>query len=253
MALPNFPRPMLSLPPPMLPPTEPTPPERDRPPRRLFLLVAMIAALAGAIWLTPLREVIHPTLIAAWLRGVAGEWWAPLAFVLIYTVCSLAFVPALLLAATAALLWGWALGGVIDLVAGTIAALPPFWLARSSAAGWIEQKLRRRLGINYDRFRVNVTSTLFLVRLVPVLPFSAVNYLAGLAGVRPSPYIVATAIGMTPSAFIFTYLVDSAARGELSLIEMGVRVALAGLAFAVLFLLGRVWLIRRHRARMRRR
>lgn len=233
-------------------PTDPAASGLDRPPRRFFLLLAMIAVCAGAVWLTPLREAIHPTVIAAWLRGVGEEWWAPLAFVLIYTICSLSFVPALLLAVTAALLWGWALGGVIDLIAGTIAALPPFWLARSSAAGWIEVKLRRRLGINYDRFRVNVTSTLFLIRLVPVLPFSAVNYLAGLAGVRPAPYIVATAIGMTPSAFIFTYLVDSVAQGELSLIEMGVRVALAGLAFAALFLLGRLWLVRRHRARARR-
>jgi uncharacterized membrane protein YdjX (TVP38/TMEM64 family) len=99
---------------------------------------------------------------------------------------------------------------------------------------------------------VNVTSTLFLVRLVPILPFSAVNYLAGLAGVRPSPYIMSTLIGMIPSAFIFTYLVDTMATGDLSLLEIGVRVALAGAVFGALFLLGRFLLARRHRKRMDR-
>ncbi|HVR44499.1 MAG TPA: VTT domain-containing protein [Thermoanaerobaculia bacterium] len=220
------------------------------PPWRRILVIAICAAGLGiAIWLSPLRALLDPESAAAWLRSIGSSWWAPLAFLAIYLLFSLGFIPVLPLAVAATLIWGWFLGGAIELAVATIAALPPYLIARSTASGWVESRLRARFGVNYDRVRIRATSTLFLLRLLPLLPFSAVNYLAGLAAIRPLPYVVATLLGMIPSVFVFTYFVDAVASGGLSMGQASARVVVAGLALAALFVAARIVAAKLHMRR----
>ena len=44
------------------------------------------------------------------------------------------------------------------------------------------------------------------VRLVPVLPFTAINYAAGLTSVRTRDYAIGTAVGIVPGTFSFVAL-----------------------------------------------
>lgn len=210
------------------------------PVRRIVLLLAFALAAGAAVWFSPLRQFVQPAVVTDWLRGIGDSWWAPVAFLGIYVLFSLTFVPVLPLAAAAALIWGWFWGGMLELVVAVAAAIPPYLIARSAASSWIEEKLKERFGVNYDRVRIQATSTLFLLRLVPVLPFSAVNYLAGLAAIRPVPYLVASTVGMIPSIFIFTYFVDSVAAGSISLRSASLRVVAGGLVLALLFILSRI-------------
>ena len=47
---------------------------------------------------------------------------------------------------------------------------------------------------------------MFLVRIVPFVPFDAVSYGAGLVGVPFSRFLLATAIGIIPSTLAYSYL-----------------------------------------------
>ncbi|HEY0592403.1 MAG TPA: TVP38/TMEM64 family protein [Thermoanaerobaculia bacterium] len=214
--------------------------------RRLILIVAAGLAIGLGIWFSPLRDHLHPAQVTAWLRSLGATWWTPFVFLGLYVVCSITFIPVLPLAVAGTLIWGWWWGGLIELVAATIAALPPYLISRSTASAWIEAKIRERFGVNYDLVRVRATSTLFLLRLVPVLPFSALNYLAGLAAIRPIPYTAASAVGMIPSVFIFTYFVDAIASGVVTMRQASLRVFLAGSAMAALFIAARILAARIH-------
>jgi uncharacterized membrane protein YdjX (TVP38/TMEM64 family) len=227
------------------PPANPTP---APPPhwRRLIAIVLTGLAIGIAIWVSPLGEHLHPARVAFWLRSIGSTWWTPLVFLGLYVVFSLTFVPVLPLAVAGTLIWGWWWGGLIEILVATIAALPPYLISRSTASAWIEAKIRERFGVNYDLVRVRATSTLFLLRLVPVLPFSALNYLAGLAAIRPIPYAVASLVGMIPSVFIFTYFVDAIASGVVTMKQASLRVFLAGSALAALFIAARVIAARLH-------
>ena len=44
------------------------------------------------------------------------------------------------------------------------------------------------------------------VRLVPLFPFNLLNYALGLTRIRLVEYVLASAIGMLPGAFAYTYL-----------------------------------------------
>jgi uncharacterized membrane protein YdjX (TVP38/TMEM64 family) len=214
--------------------------------RRLATIVAAGAVVGIAIWLSPLGEHLHPARVAFWLRSIGSTWWTPFVFLGLYALFSLTFIPVFPLAVAGTLIWGWWWGGLIELVVATISALPPYLISRSTASAWIEAKIRERFGVNYDLVRVRATSTLFLFRLVPILPFSALNYLAGLAAIRPIPYTVASFVGMIPSVFIFTYLVDAIASGVLTMQQASLRVILAGSAFAALFIAARIVAARLH-------
>lgn len=229
-------------------PGSPAPTSPAAPPnwRRLIAIVAAGLAVGLAIWFSPLREHLHPAQVTAWLRSLGATWWTPFVFLGLYIAFSITFIPVLPLAIAGTLIWGWWWGGLIELLAATIAALPPYLISRSTASSWIEAKIRERFGVNYDLVRVRATSTLFLLRLVPVLPFSVLNYLAGLAAIRPVPYTAASLVGMIPSVFIFTYFVDAIASGMLTMRQASLRVFLAGSALAALFVGARILAARIH-------
>lgn len=49
---------------------------------------------------------------------------------------------------------------------------------------------------------------ILLSRLVPVISFDLISYMAGLSGIRPSAFIVATALGMLPATIIYSFIGD---------------------------------------------
>lgn len=81
--------------------------------------------------------------------------------------------------------------------------------------------------------------TLLLLRLIPIIPYNILNYVAGLACIKPREYVTATFIGTIPGIFIFTYLASSIASGLVSPRQAFVRILIAGALLAALALVSR--------------
>ena len=47
---------------------------------------------------------------------------------------------------------------------------------------------------------------MLMLRLIPLVPFNALNYAAGATAIRTRDYMRATAIGIAPGVFVFTAL-----------------------------------------------
>lgn len=178
----------------------------------LPLLAIVIPIVAVAFVATQMGEVPAVRAAVETMRGGADEWWAVPLFVLLYSLFTIFFLPLGLLSAAAALTWGWAIGGTIELVTCTLAAHPPFFLARRGLGGWIARRVPRR-HIPESRF------ALFLLRLVPVVPYVALNYLAGATRVRTRDYGVATFFGSIPSVFLFAWFVDTMAGAAMGIAD----------------------------------
>jgi len=208
-------------------------------PRRRILLVALAVLAILALILAARAAGFRPDAAAEWLRGIADLWWAPLAFVLLYSAFNLALVPATILTLTAGVLWGWLEGGAWVLLASTIGSAAPYFIARGGSGPIVDAMKRRAARLANALYREGFT-TLLLLRLVPVFPYNLLNYAAGLAGIRPRDYLVATFIGTIPGIFIFTYFADSLAAGVLTRGEAFVRILLAGVLLAGLVVTGRL-------------
>lgn len=204
----------------------------------VFLLILVAAAVTVATVLASGRLSIEQ--VARWVGQVGNRWWAPLAFVAIYTIFNLLLAPATTLTLTAGVIWGWLLGGIWVLVASTVGSAVPYLIARSGSRR-VEQILSRRAERLHRALENEGFLTLLLMRLIPVVPYNVLNYAAGVARIRPRDYFFATFIGTIPGIFIFTYLAAALFAGLVTPREAFLRVLVAGMLLGLLALVSRLF------------
>ena len=122
------------------------------------------------------------------------------------------------------------------MIGGTLGAVISFFAARFLGEG-----LLARFGkvgavvakqVDHAGFR-----TLLVLRNIPGIPFAALNYGAGVAGVRFRDYFFATILGIAPSKFVFTYCADALFNGAMSEGDAFRRLAIVGVLVIALILL----------------
>jgi uncharacterized membrane protein YdjX (TVP38/TMEM64 family) len=174
----------------------------------------------------------------------------PLVFIAVYVVAVVAAVPASLLTVAAGALFGAVLGSAVVVVAATVGACIAFLIARrfarDAAADWLggHPGAARVEGLVAE----HGAGAVALTRLVPVIPFSLLNYAFGLTRVPFPTYALWTAICIVPGTVLYVVGGDAVGTG---LAEGMVPVALVvALAAAAAALAGLVVYARR---RLRRR
>jgi uncharacterized membrane protein YdjX (TVP38/TMEM64 family) len=134
--------------------------------------------------------------------GVAG----PLVFVCVSALLTPALFPGPLLAGAAGLLFGTALGTPVAIVSATLGATLAFSLGRWWAHDAVEELARGRVAALRAWIGRRGFFAVLYARLAPGIPYSLVNYAAGLSPVRLSAFVAATAIGCAPRAFAYAAL-----------------------------------------------
>ncbi len=184
--------------------TDEEPDEAVRIPRA-FRIVGLILLAALILWSAINRSAFSPESVDGWLDE-AG-WWGPLAFIALYTVASVLFLPGWILTTTAGAIWGPWLGTLYSLTGATLGATAAFLVARHLAADEVEARLglgilsKVKDGVEREGWRF-----VAFTRLVPLFPYNALNYAFGLTRVRLRDYVWATALFMLPGGFAYVYL-----------------------------------------------
>lgn len=166
---------------------------RQVPRRRIAALGFVAVILVALVLLVPLPSALQ---LRDWARS-AGPWF-PLAFLAAHVVVTVLPFPRTAFTLSAGLLFGPLLGIAIALLASTLSAVIALGLVR--AAGWQLSRLivHPRLDALNARLRRRSWPTVLSMRLIPVVPFSVLNYAAGAAAVRVVPYTLATMVGLLP-------------------------------------------------------
>ena len=139
-------------------------------------------------------------------RVAAAGTWGLLSFVVVYAAVSLTPFPASALTIASGLLFGLAVGAAVVVFAATLGAWLAFLLARSLGREGVSRiRWARLASVDAMLERRGLVSVL-LVRLVPLVPFMAVNYAAGLSAVRQRDYLLGTAVGIVPATVGYTAL-----------------------------------------------
>ena len=177
---------------------------------RLGIALLLVAVAA---WAAVHRDQINLTTLDAWL-GSLGPW-APIGYVVLYALGTVAFVPGALFALAGGALFGPLWGSVWNLLGATLGAALAFLVARYLGGDWVERKaggLVKRLidGVDTEGWRF-----VAFVRLVPLFPFNLSNYVLGLTRIPLYQYVIATFVCMAPGAIAYTWL-GHAGRGALT-------------------------------------
>lgn len=132
--------------------------------------------------------------------------WGPIAFIAVYALATVAFVPGALLTMAAGAVFGLWRGVLIDFTGAVLGSSAAFGIARRLArrrvARWVEKDAR--LSAMSAAVATRGLTIVFLLRLSPVFPFNALNYALGVSPVSFRDYLVGS-IGMLPGAFLYTY------------------------------------------------
>lgn len=176
--------------------------------RQVGTAVLVVAAVVGAVLL--LRAYGVPGMSDVRATVDAAGVWAPLAFLALQAGLTVGPVPRTVFTLVAGVLFGWALGLVLTLVATTLAAVIAFALVRATGGRLVERYARGR-AVNWVRLRLDHHGLLAVtsLRLIPTVPFAALNYLSGLSAVRFWPYLLGTAVGIVPGTIAIVVLGDA--------------------------------------------
>lgn len=195
----------------------------------------VVGAAAVVVLVIPLPSVEE-------FRGYFGSagWWGPAAFILGYAVLTLAPLPKSALSVAAGLVFGFAGGVAVVFIAAILGSVAAFWLGRWLGREAVEKFTGARVEKVDQLLRRRGLAAMIGVRLVPVLPFTAINYTAGLTSIRWWPYFLGTAIGIVPGTVSFVTI------GAFGL-QPGWQLNLALGALGVLTVAGLVLAARRRR------
>ncbi|KAL9227952.1 hypothetical protein vseg_003582 [Gypsophila vaccaria] len=172
--------------------------------RRIAAVVAVVAALAF-VYSLPVEQYLRHFL--QWVKEDLGPW-GPLVLAIAYVPLTVLAVPASVLTLGGGYLFGLPLGFLADSVGATIGATAAFLLGRTIGRSYVMSKLN-----NYPKFQAVAIAIqksgfkiVFLLRLVPLLPFNMLNYLLSVTPINLGAYMLATWLGMMPITFAFVYV-----------------------------------------------
>jgi uncharacterized membrane protein YdjX (TVP38/TMEM64 family) len=167
-----------------------------------LIALLVVGGIAAAIW--ALHGGLKPDAIAAWVASLGI--WAPIGFVAVYSLGSIAAIPGGIFDVVGGAVFGPYWGTLLDLIGGSLGAAFAFLVARYLARDWVEA----RAGARVQRVMRSVDAEgwrfVAFVRLVPIFPYNIVNYLLGLTRVPFHHYLAATVVFMAPSTVAYTWL-----------------------------------------------
>lgn len=178
--------------------------------RQIPILVILAVAVAGVVFLRPYLSfemlAMHHHQLMDFVE--AHEAAAALSFILVYvTIVAFSLPGATVTTLTGGLLFGLFPGVLYNIAGATLGAVLIFLAARMGLGERLAARIdaskgtvhRLKQGIDDNQW-----SVLFLMRLVPVVPFFVANVLPALLNVPLNRFFVTTALGIIPGALVYT-------------------------------------------------
>jgi len=174
--------------------------------RALKLAVIAVVVAAGALALARLPIADRILAAVAWIRD-AG-WIGVAVFTALYVGAAVALLPGSVLTLGAGFAYGPVWGTLLVSPVSVLASVAAFALARTVLRPWVTRRfgtgerfaaIDRAIGQQGGRI-------VFLLRLSPVVPYSAFNYVCGITRIDARRFALASWLGMLPGTVLYTYL-----------------------------------------------
>ncbi len=171
-----------------------------------LLLVCCLGgiAIAAAKYLH-LQELLQTSLV--WVNSLGS--FKPIAFISIYNIATILFVPGIILTMSGGVLFGAVWGSIYVAIAATLGAIGAFLIGRYLCRKMFVRMIQGHpkfiaidRAVAEDGFKI-----VLLTRLSPILPFNLLNYTFGITQVSLRDYSLGS-IGIIPGTIMYVYLGD---------------------------------------------
>lgn len=150
--------------------------------------------------------------LQTWLEAMGI--FAPIIYILLYTVATWLILPSTPLNLTGGAIFGIWWGTLWTTVAALLGAIACFGFTRTIGRELITRKLAGRWDAVDAEIRQGGLFYMFAIRLLPIIPYGIVNFTAGLTSIKFKDYFIGTLLGTLPGVLPFVMM--GAGIGELS-------------------------------------
>jgi uncharacterized membrane protein YdjX (TVP38/TMEM64 family) len=135
-----------------------------------------------------------------------GPWAAAISIGLMVGQAIVAPLPANVVTITNALVFGPIWGALLSWFSTVLGACLCFLLSKTFGKPFAQKIVGSSMQKAEDFFQKYGLQAIFLVRMLPFVPFDAVSYGAPLVGIPFKRFLLATTVGIIPSIFAYSYL-----------------------------------------------
>ncbi|WP_421656203.1 TVP38/TMEM64 family protein [Leptothermofonsia sp. ETS-13] len=167
------------------------------------MIASGVAILAIALKQLNVQDYLQSVLLWIQNLGPAGA----IAFMAIYILATVLFIPGSLLTLGGGAIFGVLLGSVYVFLAASIGATLAFLIGRYLARGWVSKQIEGNTKFKAvdNAIAREGLKIVILTRLSPVFPFNLLNYALGVTQVSLKDYLVGF-IGMLPGTVMYVYI-----------------------------------------------
>ncbi|MDO8432639.1 MAG: TVP38/TMEM64 family protein, partial [Candidatus Binatus sp.] len=175
-----------------------------------FLKIAIIVVLVGgSIWLLLAHSEWFRDPKMVKVEVLAWGVWGPAIFVLLYAVGPSFLIPGAVMTIAGGLAFGTFWGAIYSLIGADIGALVAFGAGRFLGKSFVQGIVGERFQTMMQKIARHGFQIIFYLRVVPVIPYNALNLLAGASPIAFRDYFWASVIGMIPGTILFAFLGDA--------------------------------------------
>lgn len=197
---------------------------------KIILTIFIVVASFFVIKYLPLERV----------RAIikSGGAFAPLIYILLFSILPIFFFPVPILALAGGLAFGVWKGSFYTIVGASINCILMYLIAKYIGKEQVDRYLDKHLSEDVKK-RIASKETdigfyLFVLRLTPIIPYNLINYMSGLLDIELKKYIIISILGIMPGTAVYLNMGDKAINYKskefaLSVVFMVVLVILANL------------------------
>lgn len=179
---------------------------------RLLAIPAIALTASYIAWRMGYFELEKRRALADFVQGTRHLPVIQLLYMAGYLVIIVLCLPAVVATILGGAFFGWFWGGVLAWVSQVIGTALTYLLARRVARAPLQRMFGHHRLLDQLKNDVGLAG-LFRLRVLPVAPFGAFAYVAGIAGVSLRKLLIATGVAMLPSLVAYTYVGSQLMRG----------------------------------------
>ncbi|MDD5408720.1 MAG: TVP38/TMEM64 family protein [Candidatus Omnitrophica bacterium] len=176
--------------------------------KNIIIALAVILVVLAAWWFFKCQCVnlngLTPAAFRDYLRGFGR--WAPVIFISAYALDTVLMVPPIgALSLAAGLAFGRFWGAVILMAGAMLGTSITFFISRLSGRALFERIIKGKLKNLDELLEKKGFVTILFFRIIPLVPYEALNYASGISKIKFKDYFLATFLGLIPGVIISAF------------------------------------------------
>lgn len=133
---------------------------------------------------------------------------APVIYIIMFALVPLTLFPDSILAVAGGTVFGLVWGTIYTIIGATIGGTISFYISRTFGRDAVERLVKHKAQWFEDGAEKQGFLLVFILRLIPLIPFDIISYGAGLSKIRYRDFVTATVLGIIPGVMVYTNIGD---------------------------------------------